>query len=314
MGVTTVSYRLERKESVRDGVRRIAREQIDKALDELADEKVDRHETVHQVRKRFKKIRGLLRLVRTGMEETYQRENAWYRDQAREFSHVRDAESLIETLEALQKRFQDPLNDEPFAVVRDWLEERRRRIADEQLDLEERLAALAGRLADARERVGDWELDGRDWDCVRAGVKKTYKRARRAAERARKGRDDETLHEWRKRVKYHWYHMRLLRDAWKPVLKARVDAADELADLLGHDHDLAVFQHTLASASSNFGETAEPAALLGLAHRRRAELQAEAFRLGPRLLAESPAAFVQRLGTYWKTWRRESATKPAAAS
>ncbi len=66
-----MSYRLQRSESVIQGVKRIAREQLDKALTDIKNEDMDRHEAVHQVRKRFKKIRGLIRLVRPSFEKTY---------------------------------------------------------------------------------------------------------------------------------------------------------------------------------------------------------------------------------------------------
>ncbi|MEZ4569166.1 MAG: hypothetical protein R2849_02320 [Thermomicrobiales bacterium] len=63
-----MAYRLEPDEALDVGVRRIATEQVEKALAELDDSDLDRHATVHQVRKRCKKIRGLLRLVRPGLE------------------------------------------------------------------------------------------------------------------------------------------------------------------------------------------------------------------------------------------------------
>ncbi len=71
-----MGFRLQRGEAVNEGVRRIAGEQLEKAIAEIQNTELDRHEAVHQVRKRFKKIRGLIRLVRPAFEETYDRENA----------------------------------------------------------------------------------------------------------------------------------------------------------------------------------------------------------------------------------------------
>lgn len=51
-------------DTVEAGMRRIAAEQIERAIAEIDDTGLDRHETVHQVRKRCKKVRGLVRLVR----------------------------------------------------------------------------------------------------------------------------------------------------------------------------------------------------------------------------------------------------------
>jgi inorganic triphosphatase YgiF len=62
-------FRLRRKKTVQKSVRRIALEQIDKAIREVLDDNVNRHEAVHQVRKRCKKLRGLIRLVRPSFQD-----------------------------------------------------------------------------------------------------------------------------------------------------------------------------------------------------------------------------------------------------
>ncbi|WP_153558836.1 CHAD domain-containing protein [Roseimaritima sediminicola] len=77
-----MSYQIKREESLEQAVRRIACEQIDKAVAELDDPRLSRPQAVHQLRKRCKKLRGLLRLVRPAMEKTYAKENACFRDTA----------------------------------------------------------------------------------------------------------------------------------------------------------------------------------------------------------------------------------------
>ena len=81
-----MSYRFREREPVRRGALRIAREEIDKAVVVLGDENLDRHERVHQARKRFKKIRALLRLLRGELGDTYGEENVWFRDCGRELA------------------------------------------------------------------------------------------------------------------------------------------------------------------------------------------------------------------------------------
>jgi CHAD domain len=75
-------YRLEDGEFVPYGMRRIARGQLDPALEELEGQpnrKLD--EAVHETRKRLKRLRASLRLERFAIgDETYRRENAAFRD------------------------------------------------------------------------------------------------------------------------------------------------------------------------------------------------------------------------------------------
>jgi CHAD domain-containing protein len=290
-----MGYHFEVGESFRDGVRRIAREQIDAALIDL--EADDRHQAVHEFRKRCKKIRALVRLVRPAFGDGYRRENDWFRDAARRLSDLRDATSRIETTDALAARFQGQVDRAMFASIREeWV--RQRDEAARARDLDRRVERCREALVLARDRVDDWKLDRRGFEAVGGGFGKTYRRARRAMARAYETTTTEALHQWRKRVKYHRYHVDLLRDAWRPVLDPWREQLHALTDRLGDDHDLAVFLETL-ERSQGFDGAASPTALSALVVRRRAELQAEARPLGERLFAESPKRIVERHRIYW---------------
>lgn len=151
------------------------------------------------------------------------------------------------------------------------------------------------------DRIEEWPVTGDDFAVVEPGLLETYRRGRKAMKHARKTGTDIAWHDWRKRAKDHWYHIRLLRNVWKPVLKAREAELDALSDLLGEDHDLAVLDAKLRGL-----EGIEESHLQPIVHRiegRRAELKATAERLGDRLYAETPKAFRKRMKRYWKAWR-----------
>jgi len=284
-----MAYRLKRSEPVGEGVRRIATEQLDRALRAL-DEEDDVHDTVHDVRKRVKKLRGLLRLVRP-VCDAYDTENERLRDAARTLSRVRDATARIETVDALQERFAAPLDADAFAELRSRLVRRRDEIdVDEVRDT---LRDVRDVLAGVRSRVSGWTVDERGFDAVEGGLRKTYGRALEAMERAYLTDTSEAFHEWRKRVKYHWYHLRLLEEAWPAVVQPWADEAHRLADELGSAHDLVV----LAASLDDPGPTTEAA--LAVARRWRKGLEQDARPLGERLLAESPKVLAGRLRTWW---------------
>lgn len=81
----------------------------------------------------------------------------------------------------------------------------------------------------------------------------------------------ENLHSLRKRIKYHWYHLRLLKDIWPSAMKPLLRQADSIADRLGEDHDLAVLDQTITNNRESFGEEDAVNAFLGLVrmHRKR---------------------------------------------
>lgn len=298
-----MAYRIEAEETVEAAVQRIAREQIGKAVKEVEDESLDDHATVHEVRKRCKKIRGLLRLVRPVFPD-YSKENAAFRDAARRLSGPRDATTLIESFDALVERFGGDPGVAAFAGVREALVDRRDSVADGE-DLGDRLDDFRGAMVQARKRARRWSLDKEGFAAVGAGLGRTHKRARRAMEEAFDEPTTQRLHEWRKRVKYNRYHLRLLGRVWPPVMEPLRDEAKRLSDLLGDEHDLGILRGVLVEEPERFGHAGDMETLLSLVDRRREELRAWARPLGRRLYAEKRKTLADRVGRYWKAWRAE---------
>jgi CHAD domain-containing protein len=268
------AFGLEQGETVPEGIRRIARGRIDHAIDALAD---PTEETVHEARKDMKKLRALLRLVRGEIgQKAYRRENAFFRDVARELAGVRDADVMLATLAALEERY-----DADVGPVRQAVEAHRLRVAGGSRG--RAAEAATAMLREARDRVDEWSLERDGFAAVEEGLRRTYRAGRRAWRAAAREPSTENLHEWRKRVKDLWYHCSILEESWKPVMRALGDEAHELSDRLGDDHDLAVLLDFGAEGLE------EPIAA------RRRELQEEAFAYGARLYVDKPKAFVRRV-------------------
>ncbi len=64
----------------------------------------------------------------------------------------------------------------------------------------------------------------------------------------------ENYHDWRKRVKDHWYHVRLLESLWTEVLEAREASLKNLETWLGDDHNLVVLCDKLTNEPEKYGE------------------------------------------------------------
>ena len=118
-------------------------------------------------------------------------------------------------------------------------------------------------------------------------------RARKRGAEAEEAPSVERLHEWRKRVKYHRYHCKLLRRRAPELIGARRSVAKALSGLLGDDHDLAVFVRVVAR--EELGDPTLRAVLRDVAAGERRRIQEEAFALGERLFVEAPDDFVERI-------------------
>jgi CHAD domain-containing protein len=307
-----VAYRFRSGEAVDHAVRRICLEQLDKAADDVSGGASDVHEGVHQARKRFKRVRAALRLVRPALGETYATENAWFRDEARDLSLLRDASALVETVDRLGETFAHQA-DEAFVLrVREALVERRVLLAGEESDIDDQVAELSRRFGGARERIAGWTLDAQGFDAIGPGFEKTYARGRRAVMTAYADPTAEHFHELRKRAKYHRYHLQVLVPVWPTVLKPFLRAAHDLTDLLGENQDLNVMRQALLGEPELLGRDRDAQVLLGLIDRRQSELQSRAEPLAHRVFAEKPAAATSRLGAYWRAWATSAAEERAS--
>jgi hypothetical protein len=148
-------------------------------------------------------------------------------------------------------------------------------------------------------------LNNPGFTALRPNLQKTYGRGRKALAVAYAQPTPENFHEWRKRVKYHWYHSRMLERIWPDVMSGYGKSLKTLSSLLGDDHDLVVMRETLLNDPDTFGGKRDLQVLLGLIERRQTELRTRAETLGQRVFAEKPKAMGQRLESYWEAWRSE---------
>jgi len=278
-------YRLRAGEDLGAEVRRVARTRAEHALaalrDELADEPI---EAVHTARKDLKKMRSLLRLVREALgDEAYDCENDALREAANMLGGARDADVMLETLDALDTRF--PKLTAATGPLRESIGSGR------PADVSRRAEEAAGIIADVASRIGAWPLE-KPAAAVGAGLARAYRRGRERSAEARAEPTDDHMHEWRKRGKDLWYQLRLLEDAWPAVLDALAGEVHALTDRLGDHHDLAVLADR---ARADLPEGEPLATFVAAIERRQTEHEAAAFALGERIYAEKPKAFAKRM-------------------
>ena len=305
-----MGYRFERDATVQKNLRRIAIAQIDGAVASIDDHGLASGVVVHEVRKSCKKLRGLLRIVRPGFDG-YARENGAFRDMAAALSPLRDAAVLIETYDALMDAHDGVVERSKFAPVRRRLTLRQKSLDRDTTGADRKLGDARDLLVAVRARIGQWKLSDDDFPALQDGLARTYKRARKAMKEADRLRDATAFHEWRKLAKYHGYHARLLEPVWPAAMQVHRQSTDQLNDLLGEHHDLAVFEDALRDNSDEFGRAVDLDTLFALIRKRQATLAEQALVVGAKLFAEPADQFTQRWRRYWIEWRN---TPPAIAA
>jgi CHAD domain-containing protein len=237
-----LSYRIDLKKPLEAQIRAIAGGQIEQAREALSRHDYDPDETVRQARKRFKKVRGLYRLIRDGAPDFYADENARFGDMARQLGGLRDAAALVETADRLIAETNDSAPRQTLHAIRDRLAQRSARIAAEDAGLNARIADTSSACGDAVAALEGLCLPQRKKGAkvLRRGAVRVYKKLYRQHEHACETGKTQDYHALRKWMKYHWMHMRLLRDVWPGEMALRADAAKAVADALGRDHDAAL--------------------------------------------------------------------------
>jgi CHAD domain-containing protein len=297
-----MAYRFKHGETIPQSVKRIASEEMTAAIGHLRGKRgAPKVESVHEVRKSLKKTRALLRLVRPQLGEFYDDENVRLRDTGHQLSELRDAGALIGVLDQLRKRSHSAAAAKSFSSVRRVLSEQKRQ-------LEEAPAArglrpqLTAALKQAQRTIRYWPLETDGFDAIEAGLERTFRDGRNAMARARKTGRREDFHEWRKRVKDHWYHVRLLQKIWGDVMIAYEQSLKDLEDALGEDLNLAILEERVKAMASQNGHSVKAPLLAKTIDGARKEYRERALEIGRRVYAEKPREFTRQIRRLWKVW------------
>jgi CHAD domain-containing protein len=297
---------LRRSEAGTQGLLRILREQIAKALEALDGTELS-DEAVHSARKELKKARATLRLLRDALgDAVYKRENAALRDAARPLSEVRDAKVLLDTLDRLVERYGASARAMQLDGLRRALRweyaATRRRVLQQPAALKPQRDALRR----IYERSARWPVWHHGWSVIGAGLNRVYREGRKAFATSQADPSPENLHEWRKQVKYLWHQLQVLEPLRSGAIGKRADQAHRLADYLGDHHDLSVLRTKVTDSGEDaFRDAAPRCPPVALIDRYRARLQDKAFVLGRRLYEKKPRVLAARFGQYWRDWHRK---------
>lgn len=303
-----MAYRLKASEAVNDALRRVAGEELESAAAQVGGQgESNRDEAIHEARKSVKKVRAVLRLTEAELGKTFRQENVRLRNVGRKLSNFRDAGAIIETFDGLREKYREELGRRTLGSVKKALVSRKRE-AEQHAGIEQVFETLAKRLNAAAARVQSWPLHTDGFPALGPGLKRTYRRGRNAMAAAKKHSRPEDFHDWRKRVKDHWYHVRLLEGVWTDVMQAYEKNLKELETWLGDDHNLVVMRDQIKAEPGSYGNAKDVELLLQLIDKYQKELRDNALSLGARLYEEKPRQFATRMEHLWAEWKQQPDT------
>lgn len=173
-------------------------EALDRAGENAADATIDFDERVHRFRKEVRRARGILRVVRSGVDdETRQRLEEMLRSATAMTSALRDGAVLIDALNSL------PLHEsaEPARARAEAALEASEAVADSARNPEIILSRAAEGVLTVRMVLNSLSLAELGSSDVADSFRDLWKRAQRAREDVICTGDHEDFHAWRKRTK-----------------------------------------------------------------------------------------------------------------
>ncbi len=288
-----MGYRLIQDETLHRGLKRIARDEIDAAIEHLGTKDPEqRDHAIHEARKSIKKLRGLMRMLVPALGDSAHADIDTLGALGRSLSEVRDAAAMVEAVDLLSRHTREAKILEELATLRRGLQKRGRETiarADVEIVAE---GGIIG-LRQVKRHIASWRLEDH-FDAIEPGLKKSYQRGRRALKRVHAEPSAENFHGLRKRVKDRWYQVRILEGIWPHAANSPEKALGELQEDLGDNHNLDVLLGLIPADSD---------ALRELLRETQKKLREKSLAAALEFYLLKPNAYVAELRSLWEQWR-----------
>lgn len=303
--VSASSVRFRAGETLAEAVDRVVQEQFAIALAVVDTPPDQQAAAVHGTRKALKRLRAMLRLVRDSISlDCYHTDNAMLKLIAAELGSVRDTWVMADILDRLLPH--DPDTSRTVLSLVSRLQERYITESKALLENNAQMKAIVEQLEHVRDHSNHWTIASGEHDkpiahefaSIELGVQRVYKRGRRGMRIIADSPTDTLLHVWRKRAKYLRHQVEALNVLDPENMQRYETELEQLTDLLGDDHDLAVLVTRLNDDPALVdGLELEP--VLEAIGRKRHDLQAEAIDIGGRFFEEPSTDFLDYLREIW---------------
>jgi CHAD domain-containing protein len=276
-------------------LRRLVRKELSSALDALNGPAPDQ-DAIHEARKNIKTVRAVLRVVKNPLGADYRVEDQRLRSAARGLSSLRDADVTLETLGSLHGTYPSVITSRLVQRVSRGLKIRKQRVRGHAGPI---IAHARGTLARSKKSVPNSVGQIARFKAVRSGTVRGYRKARTALHGLSVDSDATAFHDWRKRVKDHWYHIRLFEDPHASP-RRRVTTLKRLEGWLGTDHDLAALRGIMLNGTERLADARARTLVLGGISKSQVSLRRRALGLGHRLFNQAPKHFEGSVDMWWR--------------
>ncbi|MEO3997604.1 CHAD domain-containing protein [Mesorhizobium sp. CAU 1732] len=247
----------------------------------------------HDARKTIKKLRALIRLVRSVSPSLLRLNERLLRDAARAVAGPRAAVAAVETIDRLIAAYPRKIDTCALLEIRAALGERQDRIA--AADMQASVTSAIGTVREARDGLRSVSFDGDDAGILAEGSRRTLAHWKDALKRARSRGSPDDFHALRKAVKAHWAQLGLLRDfklGFSAKDRAKVEA---LGETLGELNDIHEMREALAYGAFDLPEDIDLSPFDRLLKTSAKTLEKQTLKTAARMVKGRKAGLKRRL-------------------
>ena len=257
-----------------------------------ATKEADFEKAVPQIRSNYKNLRAAFRLIRDD-SKNYQKENEFYRDEAKKILGVQQALSMVQAIDLINQQYSDRLYKNAFTELRDKLNDHKKKQIESALNEEhifqEMHQNLEGRCKELKEDLARPV----SYATIESGLKRVYKRGRKAKSKLSDSPTHEDIHELQKRVNYLQIQISILEEIWPQMMEVWKDQLERLSHLLVTSESLNQLSEFLKTDTKTDSKENGAYLMNTLIEGHREQIQKHALLLGQKIYSLKPKHFIE---------------------
>lgn len=291
-------FYLTKRETTHQSIKRIFLELVNKNISLLNEHGENVDKSIHDARKNFKKLRAVLRFVRSDLDILfYKSHNIHFRNLSRKISGLRDSFVIIESLQKLlneQNRNTNNYEDLIQSLQNDHHNTKNRILFEENAPL-----SVVSSLHYSISEFENLPSINDGFSTLKSGLNTIYSKGKFFLDLTYSEPSSEVFHELRKNVKYLWHLLQIIQPINYRKIKKLTIQFKQLSDFIGDEHDLHELHQIIIQ------KNIEDFELLKMIRAKQFELKANAWKLAEELYKKSPKDFVDELNEDFIKWKEK---------
>ena len=296
-------FSITNNEEISVAAHRVLSEQYNLIIDACSNQDSP-HESIHDTRKSYKRIRAVLRLIKPDISaEVYDREKRLLRELSGKFANARNLHVFAEEFDTIMKAGILKLPATTENEIKSFFKEREEETLKILLDLN--LFEVVGKKnEEARDRVAAVDFSSLGPHTIYKGVSNVFAWGQKQMIHSQQFPTDDNLHEMRKRMKALMYLVRLIKDVSPDFFNGYYKGLKSASLALGEDHNMAEMLNYIDTIGDEILPEEEKKRIHEYITSQRQQIQVDVWPLIAKLYTGQADEFSKRIKAYWLLGRQ----------